>query len=272
MAEPLPVGSAAIVVNVGLPIEVFTYKPATYTNGPLILVFHGVARNAADYRNFAINLAERFGAIVAAPRFDKERFPYEAYQRGGITKGDQAQPREVWTFSMVPRLLEQLRQAENRPELPVYFIGHSAGGQFLVRMAALAGAQGATRVIAANPGSHLFPAREADFGYGFGNLPESLSNDDAIRHYLEAPLTLYLGTADLDPDDEHLDRRPAAMGQGRTRYERGLACFAAAQELARARGWVCNWRKVEASGIAHDAARMFAACEAEDAIFGADTP
>jgi len=268
-ADPVPAGAAKMMVDVGQPIEVFTYKPSTYTDGPLIVVFHGVGRNADDYRDFAITLAERFGAIVAAPRFDKARFPYEAYQRGGITKHGQAQPREAWTFSLLPRLVDQLRLIEKRPELPCYFIGHSAGGQFLVRMVALAGAQGAVRVIAANPGSHLFPTRDADYGYGFGGLPDTLANDDAIRHYLEAPLTLYLGTTDIDPDDEHLDRRPAALVQGLTRYERGQACFAAAQNLARERGWVCNWRKVEAPGIAHDAPMMFAAPEVEEALFGA---
>ena len=82
-------------------------------------------------------------------------------------------------------------------------------------------------------------------------------------------MTLYLGTADIDPDDEHLDRRPAALVQGLTRYERGQACFAAAQNIARERGWVCNWRKVEAPGIAHDAPMMFAAPEVEEALFGA---
>jgi poly(3-hydroxybutyrate) depolymerase len=269
LAGPLPVGPAQVTLDVGLPLEVFTYKPPTYTDGPLIVVFHGVQRNAEDYRNFAITLAERFGAIIAAPRFDRERFPTEAYQRGGVTKAGRVQPREAWTFTLVPGLVAQLRAAEGRPQLTCYFIGHSAGGQFLVRMMALAGAQGAVRVVAANPGSHLFPTRDADYGYGFGGLPGPLSDDDAVQRYLAAPLTLYLGTNDIDPNYESLDRSPGAMAQGRFRYERGLACFAAAQKLARARGWVCNWRKVETSGLAHDAARMFAAPEAQTALFGA---
>jgi poly(3-hydroxybutyrate) depolymerase len=269
LAGPLPVGPAQVTLDVGLPLEVFTYKPPTYTDGPLIVVFHGVQRNAEDYRNFAITLAERFGAIIAAPRFDRERFPTEAYQRGGVTKAGRVQPREAWTFTLVPGLVAQLRAAEGRPQLTCYFIGHSAGGQFLVRMMALAGAQGAVRVVAANPGSHLFPTRDADYGYGFGGLPGPLSDDDAVQRYLAAPLTLYLGTNDIDPNYESLDRSPGAMAQGRFRYERGLACFAAAQKLARERGWVCNWRKVETSGLAHDAARMFAAPEAQTALFGA---
>ena len=271
-AAPLPMGPAQVTVDVGLPLEVFTYKPPTYQGGPLIVVFHGVQRNAEDYRNFAITLAERFGAIVVAPLFDKPRFPVDAYQRGGIVKDGQVQPPEAWTYALVPKLVERLRADEGRPDLPYYYIGHSAGGQFLVRMLALAGAQGARRVVAANPGSHLFPTRDAAFGYGFGGLPGELADDAAIRRYLAAPLTLYLGANDIDPNHPSMDRSPAAMAQGRTRYERGLACFAAAQKLAAERGWPCNWRLVETPGVEHDAARMFAAPASESALFGAGDP
>ena len=48
----------------------------------------------------------------------------------------------------------------------------------------------------------------------------------------------------------------------------GRAAFAAAQALAKEKGWVCNWRLVETRGVAHEAAFMFAAREAGDAIFG----
>ena len=73
-AQPIPAGPAQfIALNEGEPITVFTYKPPTYRGGPLFVICHGVGRNAEEYRNFAITLAERFGAIVAAPLFDRER-------------------------------------------------------------------------------------------------------------------------------------------------------------------------------------------------------
>ena len=58
------------------------------------------------------------------------------------------------------------------------------------------------------------------------------------------------------------------MVQGPNRLARGRACFAAAQKLAQTRGWAFNWRKVETPGIGHEAAFMFAAKEAGDALFG----
>lgn len=268
-AEEIPVGPARVEIDAGGPLEVFTYRPPTYTDGPLILVFHGVQRNAEDYRNFAITLAERFRAVVAAPRFDRERFPYESYQQGGIFRAGIALAPDEWTFARVPALIAELRRRLGDPARPLYIIGHSAGGQFVARLAAMTGDHGAVRLVASNPGSHLFPDRDARYGYGFGGLPEEFSDDEALRRYLAAPLTLYLGTADDDPAHPSMDRSEEAMRQGPHRYARGLACFAAARALAAQRHWPFHWRLVEAEGIAHDAAQMFAAPTAADALFGA---
>ena len=82
------------------------------------------------------------------------------------------------------------------------------------------------------------------------------------------PLTLYLGTGDIDPNHPELDRSAAAMREGRFRLERGEACFDYAKKLAKEHGWKFNWRKVETPGIAHDGKEMLAAKEVEDALFG----
>jgi pimeloyl-ACP methyl ester carboxylesterase len=266
-AAPLPVGPGHVeCANDGEPLTLFTYKPPTYHDGPILVVFHGVNRNAEDYRNFAITLGERFGAIVIAPLFDTKRFPSERYQRGGIQRAGVAQPPEKWTYAAVPRIVADVRAREGKPALPYYLIGHSAGGQFLVRLAAFYPGQ-AARIVAANPGSELFPARDQNFGYGFGGLPSELSSDEILKRYLAAPLTIYLGTGDNHPDED-FDASPAAMKQGGSRLERGRACFAFAEKLAKERGWEFHWRKVETPGIGHESAFMFAAKEAEDALFG----
>ena len=267
-AAPLPAGPGKLVfANGAEPITLFTYKPPTYKDGPLLVVCHGVSRNAEDYRNYAITLAERYGVIVVAPLFDKERFPSPRYQRGGLVGEDgKVQPAESWTYAVIPKIVAYVRELEGKPRLPYYLIGHSAGGQFLVRLAAFLPGE-AVRIIAANPGSHLFPDREQKFGYGFGGLPDELSNDEVVRRYLAAPLTIYLGTGDITPEHS-FDASPEGMKQGSNRLARGRACFAAAQKLAQERGWAFNWRKVETPGIAHEAAYMFAAKEAGDALFG----
>lgn len=249
----------------GKTLNVFSYRPDNYTDGPLLVVMHGLNRNAEDYRDNSIPLAQRFEALVIAPEFSLEQFPTEAYQRGGVTRDGKVQPQEEWTFQYVLEVVEQVRQREGRPDWPFYLIGHSAGGQFLNRMAAFLPGK-AERIVATNPGTLIFPTRDVPFQFGFGNLPEALSDDAWLKKYLTAPLTLYLGTADTGLTN--LDVTPQAMAQGATRIERGRACFARGEALARERGWPFGWRLVEAEGIGHSSADMFAHPQAKDALFG----
>lgn len=265
---PVPAGSARIELELeGVKLDVFTHKPEGWDGQRMLIVFHGVNRNADEYRDHAVGMGERFHMLVVAPRFDAERFPSRAYQRGGILRedGTAAEPKD-WTYAYVPRIARAIREREKKPGLKHWLIGHSAGGQFCVRMAAFQDT-GAERVVAANAGSALFPTRDQEFGYGFGKLPPELASDDVLKRYLAAPLTLYLGTGD-DHADEWLDTSAPAMAQGPGRLQRNRAAFAAAEALAREKGWTFAWRKVEAEGIEHDHEKMFAHPAVEDALFG----
>lgn len=247
-------------------LEVFTYKPKTYKDGPLLVVFHGVKRNADEYRDFAKGMGDRFGALIVAPRFDVKQFPTEKYQRGGLLRGDQLAPKAEWTWNLVPKLVDVIRKAEKRPDMPYYLIGHSGGGQFLVRLAGFVKTD-ALRIVAANPGTHLFPTDELPYPYGFGKLPGELRNDAALQRYFAQPLTIYLGTADI-VQDKNFEKTELANQQGMSRYERGKNAFNQAQRLAKKNGWTFNWRLVEAPDIGHDAKRMFDHANSAEALFG----
>ena len=255
-SNPLPGGKSQFQFSAaGKTLHVFTYRPSSFTDGPLLIVVHGMDRNADSYRDRAIILADRMKALVVAPCFDAKQFSTEAFQRGGVTLGGKAQPQEQWTFTLIAQLVEEVRQREQRPDMPHYLIGHSAGGQFLTRLAAFLPGD-ARRIVAGNPGSLLFPTRDMNFQYGFGNLPKELSDDDALRRYLAAPLTLLLGTDDTG--DKNLDVSASAMKQGATRIERGRACYRLAEHLARSKGWPFNWRLQEAAGVGHSSEMLFA--------------
>jgi hypothetical protein len=263
---PVPDGSSKIVVDVGkYKLDVFTYRPKNFKDGPLIVIFHGTNRNADEYRDFGIGMAERFGAIVAAPLFDNKQFPSDLYHNGGLLKKGKLQPADEWTGSFTPKIAAEIRKREGRPKLPYYFIGHSAGGQFLSRISGFV-YPGAVRIVAANPGGHLFPTRDLPYPYGFGNLPKEISDDDAIQLYLAQPLTIYVGTADLLK--AQLPMSETAMKQGPNRYERGKNCFKMAKELALAKGWSLHWRLVEAPEIGHDGKKMFDHPNSIEALFG----
>jgi pimeloyl-ACP methyl ester carboxylesterase len=266
-AAAIPVGNGRFEAEVGSQrIEVFTYRPAGFRDGPLLVVCHGVLRNAEEYRDHARKLADRLDMLIAAPRFDRERFPSERYQRGGLLVNGRLAPREEWTWSAVPKIVEAVRRRERRPDMPYYLIGHSAGAQFAQRLAAFV-PHGAQRVVVANAGVHLFPTREMPFSFGFGELPHEISSDEHLRRYLAQPLTIYLGGGDTLRDDE-LYVSQQADEQGTNRHERGQYCFEMGQRLARERGWQFNWRQVIAPGVGHDHQAMFDAPECETALFG----
>ena len=148
-----------------------------------------------------------------------------------------------------------------------YLIGHSGGGQFLIRLAAFITA-GADRIVVANAGTYIFPTRDQEFPLGFGGLPPDLSSDEALRHFPAQPITLYLGKEDLERD-EYLAKTPAADRQGATRWQRGQNAFRTAEQLARDRGWTFNWRMVAVPDVGHDHEAMFDNRLCAEALFGA---
>ncbi len=267
-AAAVPVGPSVARVDLGgVALDVFAYRPREWAGERMLIVLHGVLRNADEYRDHAIGMGDRFGMLVVAPKFDSERFPSRAYQRGGILREDgSAAPAQEWTYARIPELAAAMRLRTGRPDLRHWIIGHSAGGQFVLRMSAFLDT-GAERLVAANPGSVLMPDLETPFGHGFGGLPAELANEARLRQYLAAPLTLYLGTADDQPDD-YFDRSAEAMAAGGGRHQRNLALYWTARTLARERGWKFGWRLVEAGGVEHDHAKMFDHPNCASALFG----
>ena len=255
--DPVPTGKSTIDVHFGHDsLKLFVYKPKNYSNGPLIMVFHGVLRNAEEYRDDSVEMGDRFGALIVAPMFDEKSFPKPRYQFGGILLDGKATPREEWTGEFVNRITAEVRRREGRPEMPLYLIGHSGGAQFLIRVAAFVKTD-AKRIVAANPGTHVFPNRELPFPIRLWEAAHAeLQTDEQLKAYLAQPLTFYLGSNDTERD-EHLDVTPPAEAQGNYRFERGKNAFAAAKKLAQEHNWPFGWKLVIADNIEHDHTKMF---------------
>jgi hypothetical protein len=260
-AAPIETGRQIADVN-GAPMVVFTYRPVGCSDPSLLLVFHGIARNARTYRDDARALADRLCLLVVAPLFDRQAFPGWRYQRGGIVKGAAVQDGRDFTGRLVLDLVDWVRREEGRP-IAYSLFGHSAGGQFLDRLAAFVPTE-ARRIAVANAGSYVFPSLEIDAPFGLGKVYSGTQGEAALRRYLEQPLTIYLGQGDIR-DDERNDY-PEALAQGASRFQRGANVFNAAKTLAQTRGWPFNWRLVELPGVGHDARKMLAAPQAAEAL------
>jgi len=254
--EPISAGKSSVDVTFDdVSMKIYLYKPESYRDGPMLMVFHGVLRNAEEYRDHSVAMGDRFGALVVAPHFDEKSFGKGKYQLGGIVIEGKAVPAEQRTGHYVNRIAAEIRRREGRSDMPYSLIGHSGGGQFLVRLAAFVPTE-ATRIVAANPGTHTFATLTAQFPYGFGGLPEELQTDEVLKNYLAQPLTIYLGSKDIERD-EYLDVSSKADDQGPVRFERGQNSFATAKKLAESKGWSFGWKMVVAEGVEHDHEKMF---------------
>lgn len=263
-AWPLPVvagtsGQATATLG-NINLDIFMYRPSGCIPAGLLLVFHGLDRNASTYRDDARPLGDRFCLLVAAPLFDAKRFPTWRYQRGGIVKDGKVQDSAQWAGWFVVQLADWLRQQEARPDMPYWVIGHSAGAQFLSRFAAFIPNQ-ARRIVIANPSTWVLPSLADAPPYGFRGVP---SAETILRRYLAAPVTVWLGQD--DKGSKNLVENDAAEAQGATRFARGENTFHQAESVAREHGWPFNWRMVEVPGVGHNARMMFASPGAADAL------
>ena len=123
--------------------------------------------------------------------------------------------------ALIPELAERIQQLEGR-KMPYSLIGHSAGGQFLSRLAAFTPTQ-AQRIVIANPGTHVLPDPKIEAPYGFGGVYASNDVDKELRRYLGTPITIFLGHDDTD--EEGLSTSPEANAQGRNAPRARAQCL-----------------------------------------------
>ena len=235
------------------PIRVYTYRPrACDTKCPIVFVLHGMKRNGSHYRDYWELLADSYRLLVVAPEFTNEAWPRAAaYNLGDVA--DQANP-EKWTYSAIEHLFDEVRDGQASYAL----FGHSAGAQFVQRMALLRPDNRASVMVAANPGWYLMPEwrrEKTDNPYPY-SLVNSKAGVAELKQALARRFVLLVGEKDNDPDDDSLDKSAGAMKQGATRVERAESFFKAATAAAQDLGVPLAWELNEAPDVAHDGASM----------------
>lgn len=237
----------------GKPFTIATYRPKGCSPELLIVVFHGIGRDAGPYRDHARPLADRLCSFVIAPEFDKDRFSHDLYQFGGVAQAGRYVPAGTRPVDLVAPLVAWARTATGKHALPYMLLGHSAGAQFVSRVAAFTPTD-AARIVVANPSTWVMPSLGDDVPNGFGGVPNA---EQALRAYLALPLVVLLGQSDTGSRD--LDQSAKAMAQGPYRLARGRNAFNAAKAAAASHGWILGWRLVEVPDVGHSATNMFKA-------------
>ena len=238
----------------GATLQVFTYRPAMCSHGLLLMVFHGTERDADSYRDRARPLADKLCAIVVAPKFDRGRFPCDSYQYGGVAEHGRVLPAGARPVDLVAPLVAWAQSAAGRPGMPHVLIGHSAGSQFLSRVAAFT-ATTAVRIVIANPSTWVMPSTSTAVPFGFGGLKPAQDAELALRAYLAQRIIVELGG--IDTGSAELDVSADGMAQGPYRLARGRNAFNSAKAAAESHGWPFNWTLIEVPGVGHNSTKMF---------------
>ncbi|MET3893226.1 hypothetical protein ABIE41_004302 [Bosea sp. OAE506] len=246
-------------------INVETYVPAACTGKPcpLLIAIHGLERNAETARENWVEAAERHGLLIAAPHFDRDRFPTRLFQQGGVR--DEADPAR-WVYASIERFFDRAL-ASGRVAGPSYVLfGHSAGAQFVHRMVLLMPAARFSTAISANAGYYTLPRRGEAGGFAYPySLAGTPATEATLATALAKPLVVMLGERDDDPAHPQLNHSRAADAQGPNRLARGRHFMAvAATEAARLKV-ESPWREILVPGVGHDSRRMAAA--AAEALF-----
>jgi poly(3-hydroxybutyrate) depolymerase len=234
--------------------RVFFHRPAQWrADGRVVMVMHGVKRNADRYRDDWAPLADAHGFLLLCPEFSAAKFPGSNwYNYGGMLNTDDPEQR---AFAVPDRVFVDVkaRFAASAERFSLY--GHSAGSQFVHRFLLLAPSARVDQAISANAGWYTLPVSDQPFPYGLQNTAVS---EAQVQAFLRRPLVLQLGEADIDPNHSSLRRNETADRQGLHRFARGLNFLEVGKREARRRGIELAWRLVTVPGVGHSNARMAA--------------
>jgi poly(3-hydroxybutyrate) depolymerase len=227
-------------------------RPTRYTpHAPLLFVHHGVGRNGAAYRDYWLPLAEANNLFAVAIEFPEASFPdYLRYHFGNMHNEDGTlNPREKWTYGIVPRLFDALRKVgvTHRERYGVF--GHSAGGQFVHRMLSFGFRDQVAVAVSANAGTYAMP--DLDIAWPFG-LGETQVTPDSLTTLLTFPLTIMAGTNDTKTTGRYFPKGPRSMRQGETRWHRAHNYVRLGHETAEALGTRCAWTVIDVQDVGHD--------------------
>ena len=233
------------------PIPVHYAVPEGFhAHSPILFVMPGIARDGAGYLSVWAPHAARAGALLLVPEFPGAAFPRSRGYNLGNMFDECGRPvdRLRWSFSVLERLFDHIRAEVGSARHDYLIYGHSAGGQFVVRLLMFVPESRVERAVAANAGWYTLPNFEDRFPYGLRG--HDLSRD-ALKRALERPLTVLIGEHDTEERQAILRTTPEAARQGRNRVERGRNFLEVATRAATSLGADLAWRLAVVPGVGH---------------------
>lgn len=227
-------------------------RPRDYTpRTPVLFVHHGVGRNGAAYRDYWMPLVEASGLLAIAIEFPEESFPdYLRYHFGNMHNEDGTpNPREKWTYGIVPRLFDALRDSGVTIRERYGVFGHSAGGQFVHRMLSFGFRDRVATAVCANAGTYAMPDLDVAWPFGLGQTEVT---PDSLASVLKFPLIVMAGTNDTKTTGRYFPKGPRSMRQGETRWHRAHNYVRLGHAVAETLNTSCEWSVIDVPGVGHD--------------------
>ncbi|GLU45350.1 hypothetical protein [Allomuricauda sp. NBRC 101325] len=235
-------------------IKVWTYKPESWNDkDKIVFVMHGGGRNADDYLNAWVELANKNNLLIIAPEFENKFSKYTTndYQEGNLfTFFGTKNPKAEWAYTVVENIFDHIKSVNNITNEQYDIFGHSAGAQFVHRMVMLMPESRFGTAIAANSGFYSLPNENLEFPYGIKNVETDLQKSYKKR------LIVLLGELDNDPSLGTFRTTDLAMEQGEHRLERGTTFFNVNKELTSKNNWTFNWEFETVKEVGHDYKKM----------------
>ncbi len=207
--------------------EYSLYVPRKGCKGcPVFITVHGVKRMAREHADEFASFAERYGVVLVAPLFPKDRFC--DYQRLGLNGNS------VRVDLVMNRIIEEVGFLTAADTDALFMFGYSGGGQFVHRYA-MAYPQKLKRIVVAAPGWYTFPDYKTKYPRGIKNVRGSGNLNFDPARFLSIPTCVLVGARDIHRDAELNKSRRVDRQQGFNRVERGKAWVLAMKNAARAR-------------------------------------
>lgn len=232
-------------------VGALVYRPRQFSpDMPVVVVMHGVSRNAWAYLRSWMQLADSNGFVLIIPEFKRSSWrSSREYNRGNVRDSDGVDvPATEWSFTAVETIFDAVCFHYGLGAREYRIFGHSAGAQFVHRLILHTGGARIIAAAAANAGWYMMPDNTIRFPYGLKNTG---INAELLRCALQTQLTVLLGDLDDETDSPNLRISRKAMAQGPHRLARGTAFVASAQAAA---GRICaatEWRIELVRGVGH---------------------
>lgn len=202
--------------------EWFQSRPAAIgPDAPVLVIVHGIARNAVEYIFRLKRAADAAGAIVVAPLFTKSR--YGQYQQV-------VSPSGVRADEALDEILAEVARTTGGGKGRFHLAGVSGGAQFAHRYALLHPDRVASLSLVA-AGWYTMPDAEAVWPLGMAGAPTTGAVDPARLGSI--PMTVFVGDSDrmrdaslrADPEIDRLQgRHRLARAHTWTRAMRAAGC------------------------------------------------